>query len=75
MQAAPTARKLLSSMRPPVAVREAGKTLNIQPSSRSVNVELPKTSFAPSAPRKTAGRKGRKGRSRHLTKTRRRHRK
>jgi hypothetical protein len=80
MQAAPTAKKLLTSMRPKVGVRDASKPLNLLQSSRdlSVPVDAPKTSFAPSATRKTAGRKGRKGRSRHLTKarkTRRRHRK
>lgn len=70
MQAVPVARKLLTSVRPPVGVREAGKVLNLQPSSRVLPVQPPKTSFAPSAPRKTAGRKGRKGRGRHLTKGR-----
>ncbi len=70
MQAAP--KKLLTSLRPPVAVRDPTKPLNIQPSSRAI--EVPKAAFAPSAPRKTAGRK-RRGRKGKALKTRRRHRK
>jgi len=62
MQAAP--RKLLTSMRPTIAVRDPLKPLNLQSSSRALPVpDIPKTAFTPMAPRKTAGRKrrGRKG--------------